>query len=164
VNTRLDKLDAGQYDAIILATAGLQRLGFADRITSELPAPAWLPAPAQGAIGVQCRSDDDHARSLLASLNDAESESLTEAERALSRRLGGSCQLPLAAHARFESNGEIVLDALVGSSDGRSLLLGQGRASADVPREAAEMAAQALLSQGADAIIRAELELASRRQ
>jgi len=162
VNTRVERLDDGQYDAIILAAAGLQRLGLAGRITSELPAPQWLPAPAQGVIGLQCRADDQRINTLIGQLDHAPTRQLVRAERRLSLRLGGSCQLPLAAYAQATSDGMITLYALVGSSDGRSILRCEAVASADAPEAAAEEAADALLAQGADAIIRAELEIANR--
>jgi hydroxymethylbilane synthase len=160
VNTRLEKLDRGEYDAIILATAGLDRLGESLRITSELRAPDWLPAPAQGVIGVQCRSGDEATGAMVARLNHPQTAKLTQAERSLSRRLGGSCQLPLAAFARLVRDEMIALDAMVGSSDGHTLLRSQSEETDD-PEAAAGSVAEQLLAKGADAIIRAELELAS---
>jgi len=160
VNTRLEKLERGEYEAIILATAGLNRLGESSRITSELPAPDWLPAPAQGVIGVQCRSGDEMTGALVAKLNHPQTAKLTQAERSLSRRLGGSCQLPLAAFARLAPGDTITLDAMVGSSNGQTLLRSRSEAVND-PDAAAKSVAEELLARGADGIIRAELELAS---
>lgn len=161
VNTRVEKLEAGNYDAIILATAGLQRLGLEKKITAELTSPDWLPAPAQGAIGVQCRTGDAPTAHWIAPLDHLATRQTTVAERALSARLGGSCQLPLAAYAEHAPGNTLDLHAMVGSSDGRTILRGRGSAGADSPETAAEQAATALLEQGANAIIRAELEKAS---
>lgn len=162
VNTRVEKLDAGAYDAIILATAGLERLGLGRRITAELCAPEWLPAPAQGVIGVQCRSGDDQIAELIAGLDVPTTAQTTLAERALSSRLGGSCQLPLAAYAELRPGESLELHAMVGSSDGRTVLRSVGRGPAQNPGKVAAQAAADLLEQGADAIIRAEIELADR--
>ena len=121
VNTRLAKLDAGDYDAIVLACAGLQRLGFDDRIRARLDAPAWLPAPAQGAITVECREDDAATQSMLSALDHVDTRTCVSAERALNRALDGSCQVPIAAFARLEG-GRLTLQGLVGSAaDGRSV-------------------------------------------
>lgn len=162
VNTRIEKLESGAYDAIILAAAGLERLGLDAHITAELPAPEWLPAPAQGVIGLQCRSDDERTMSLIGRLDHAPTARQTSAERALSLRLGGSCQLPLAAFARSTPDGKIRLEAFVGSSDGRSILRSEATTPEDQPEAAAAEAAEALLARGADAIIRAELEAVGR--
>jgi len=116
VNTRLARLDAGDYDAIVLACAGLQRLGFGDRIRARLDAPDWLPAPAQGAIAIECREDDAGTRALCAALDDAPTRTCVEAERAMNRALHGSCHVPVAALARLEGS-RLVLQGLVGSAD-----------------------------------------------
>jgi hydroxymethylbilane synthase len=118
VNTRLAKLDAGEYDAIILACAGLQRLGFDARIRARLVAPEWLPAAAQGAIAIECRDDDAATASLLRGLDHTATRTCVEAERAMNRRLHGSCQVPIAAYA-IERDGALHLSGLVGrASDG----------------------------------------------
>ena len=161
VNTRLDKLDAGNYSAIILAAAGLQRLEFDDRITATLEAPHWVPAPAQGAIGVQMRSDDETIQSLIQPLDHERTRQAVRAERSLSLRLGGSCQLPLAAFAHNDGSELLNLHALVGSSDGRRIVRAEAGFSMDDPESAAEEVAESLLSQGADDIIRAEIEIAN---
>lgn len=161
VNTRVEKLDAGAYEAIILAAAGLQRLGLAHRITAELLPPDWLPAPAQGVIGVQCREEDEDTTALLAALDDEMARRVTRSERALSERLGGSCQLPLAAFARIRG-AVIELHALVGSADGKTLVRAGGEGPAAEPEVAAAVAADALLAQGAESIIEAELIRAER--
>lgn len=161
VGTRVEKLEAGSYDAIILATAGLQRLGLEKKVTAELTPPDWLPAPAQGVIGVQCRTGDALTAHWIAALDHLATRQGTVAERTLSARLGGSCQLPLAAYAERKAGDVLELHAMVGSSDGRTILRGRGSAGAESPEAAAEQAAAALLELGADAIIRAELEKAN---
>ena len=121
VNTRLAKLDAGEYDAIILACAGLERLGLGERIRARLDAPAWLPAPAQGVIAIECRGDDARVMDLCRLLDHAPTRSCAGAERALNLALHGSCHVPVAAFARLEA-AELHLQALVGSaSDGRAV-------------------------------------------
>ena len=121
VNTRLAKLDAGDYDAIVLACAGLQRLGFGSRIRARLDAPAWLPAPAQGAIAVECRDDAPELCALFAALDHAPTRRCVEAERAMNRALHGSCHVPVAAFAQEEGAG-LRLRGLVGSAkDGRAV-------------------------------------------
>ncbi len=152
VNTRLAKLDAGGYDAIVLACAGLQRLGFDSRIRARLDAPDWLPAPAQGAIAIECRNDDPVVIALCAALDDPGTRNCVGAERAMNRALHGSCHVPVAAFARAEG-GSLWLQGLVGSAaDGRSV-----RAQATGTVEAAEAlgieVANALLAQGARALI-----------
>ncbi len=116
VNTRLARLDAGDYDAIVLACAGLQRLGFGERIRARLDAPGWLPAPAQGAIAIECREDDAETRALCAALDDAPTRTCVEAERAMNRALHGSCHVPVAALARLHGS-KLQLQGLVGSAD-----------------------------------------------
>ena len=157
VNTRLGKLDAGEYDAIVLACAGLQRLGFDARIRARLDAPHWLPAPAQGAIAIECRDDDAHTAALCAVLDHAATRTRCEAERAMNRALHGSCHVPVAAFARLDGNA-LHLEGLVGSaSDGR-LVRAQAQASAaDAERLGVEVA-QALLAQGAGALLAREGE------
>ncbi len=156
VNTRIARLDEGQYDAIVLACAGLERLGLDGRITEVLEAPAWLPAPTQGTIGIQRRVDDSGTAGLLAPLQDAPAALVTRAERAVARRLEGSCQVPLAVYARRlgpESDAELRIDALVGTPDGarvvRSSATGPGARADDLAAEVSD----SLLGQGAAAII-----------
>src|SRR5690606_30678619 len=133
VNTRLAKLDAGDYDAIVLACAGLQRLGFDARIRTRLDAPRWLPAPAQGAIAIETRDDDPRAAALCAALDDAAAPTGVAAERAMNRALDGSCHVPVAALATLQGD-TLHLQGLVGSArDGR-----QVRAQADGPANAPE--------------------------
>ncbi|WP_123769973.1 hydroxymethylbilane synthase [Vulcaniibacterium tengchongense] len=154
VNTRLAKLDAGDYDAIVLACAGLQRLGFEARIRCRLDAPDWLPAPAQGAIAIECRGDDAATRALCAALDDAGTRVCVEAERAMNRALHGSCHVPVAAYAQREG-ARLRLHGLVGSAaDGRSVrAFGEGDAA--TPARLGEQVARRLLEQGAAALIAA---------
>ncbi|TLX22669.1 hydroxymethylbilane synthase [Thermomonas fusca] len=152
VNTRLAKLDGGDYDAIVLACAGLQRLGFDARIRARLDAPGWLPAPAQGAIAIETRDDDPRIAALCAALDDAATRTCVAAERAMNRALDGSCHVPVAGLATLQ--GEcLLLQGLVGATaDGRCV-----RAQAEGPAQAPEAlgieVAQALLAQGARALI-----------
>ena len=114
VGTRLAKLDRGEFDALLMAAAGLKRLGLAQRIRAILPTREFLPAPGQGALGVEIRADDTAAAALVAPLEDAATRAIITAERAVSRRLGGSCEVPLAAYAELE-RGQLRLRALVGN-------------------------------------------------
>lgn len=154
VNTRLAKLDAGEYDAILLACAGLQRLGFDDRIRARLDAPEWLPAPAQGAIAIECRDDAPEFAALLAVLDHAPTRTCVEAERALNRRLDGSCHVPIAAFARLDGD-RLHLQGLVASvQDGRSLRrYGEGDPAS--PDALGERLADELLAAGARELIAA---------
>jgi hydroxymethylbilane synthase len=154
VNTRLRKLDAGEYDAIILASAGLLRLGLAERITQRIAVADSLPAGGQGAVGIELRSADIELQALLAPLHHAPTAARVTAERAMNRHLQGGCQVPIACYAEFvEGTDELLLRGLVGKPDG-SLLL---RARAVAPAAAAEQlgiqVAQDLLSQGAAGIL-----------
>lgn len=131
VGTRLSKLDAGEYDAIILATSGLQRIGLQERIRSELDIEISLPAVGQGALAIECRSDDEEVLKLLAPLNDEPARIRLMAERALNRHLEGGCQVPIAAFAVIEDNGNnapsLWLRGRVGSIDGATLLKAEQR-------------------------------------
>ena len=154
VNTRLAKLDAGEYDAIVLACAGLQRLGFDARIRSRMDAPQWLPAPAQGAIAIECREDDAATRALCATLDHAATRTCVEAERAMNRALHGSCHVPVAAFARLDGE-HLHLHGLVGSAmDGRAIRA-QAQGRGDAPECLGLEVAQALQQQGAGELIAA---------
>ena len=150
VNTRLAKLDAGEYDAIVLACAGLQRLGFESRIRARLDAPQWLPAPAQGAIAIECRDDDARIHALCAALDHAVTRNCVGAERAMNRALHGSCHVPVAAFAQLGEAG-IALQGLVGSARDGMLVRADsiGRDGEALGLEVAER----LLAQGARALI-----------
>jgi hydroxymethylbilane synthase len=152
VNTRLAKLDKGEYAAIILAAAGLKRLGFLDRMNCVLTSDQFLPAAAQGVLGIQCREEDTALRELLAPLNHAASFTRAIAERAVSRRLGANCQVPVAAFAEVKK-GQLFLRGLVANRDG-SIILRAERQGALVDAETLGMAVgDDLLSQGAEAIL-----------
>ncbi len=151
VNTRLAKLDRGDYDAILLACAGLQRLGFDARIRARLDAPEWLPAPAQGAITVECREDDAATHALFAALNHAPTRRCVEAERAMNRALHGSCQVPVAAFAQILDDDTLHLAGLVGSvADGRAVRSEAVGADVDA---LGQLVAQQLLDLGAGALM-----------
>jgi hydroxymethylbilane synthase len=124
VHTRLRKLDEGGYDAIILAAAGLKRLGLGTRIRALLEADESLPAPGQGALAIECRADRVDLLQVLAPLADRGTSLATGAERAFSRALGGSCQTPIAAYAQWDE-GRLWLRGLVASRDGREVLRGE---------------------------------------
>lgn len=150
VETRLAKLDRGEYDAIILAVAGLSRLGLAGRITSRLALDESLPAPGQGALGIECLESRGDVRALLSALNDEASASCVRAERAVSRALGGNCSLPLAAYAVMAGD-RIALRALVASGDGKRVL--RARAEGADPLALGEAVAADLRRQGADEVL-----------
>lgn len=152
VNTRLAKLDAGEYDAIILAAAGLMRLGFEQRIRYAMPPEESLPAGGQGAVGIECRSDDLELQALLAPLNDQDSALRVRAERALNRRLNGGCQVPIACYAE-RANGQLWLRGLVGDPDGKQLLRAEARGDEQDPEALGVAVAEQLLAQGAQAIL-----------
>ena len=152
VNTRLAKLDGGEFDAIILACAGLIRLGFEDRISAPIDPDLSLPAAGQGAVGIEFREADERVRELLSPLHHDSTAARVLAERAVVRRLDGGCDVPIAAFAEWE--GEMLwLRARVGATDGSNLLEAEAR-GAD-PEELGAGVADMLLSQGADALVRA---------
>lgn len=154
VNTRLAKLDAGEYDAIILAAAGLIRLGFEGRIRSSISAEDSLPAGGQGAVGIECRSADSDVHALLAPLHHGETALRVTAERALNKHLNGGCQVPIACYALLE-NDQLWLRGLVGQPDGGLLLRAEERAASSDAEALGVRVAEALLAQGADAILKA---------
>ena len=152
VNTRLAKLDQGEYDAIILAAAGLIRLEMAERIASYIAVDQSLPAGGQGAVGIECRSDDARIKQLLAPLAHDETSYRVIAERALNRRLEGGCQVPIACYAQLNA-GELSMNALVGSIDGKRILRAAGNDAADNAEQLGIRLAEELLAQGADEIL-----------
>lgn len=154
VNTRLAKLDAGDYDAIILAAAGLIRLGFEARIRSSLSVADSLPAGGQGAVGIECRSEDHEIHRLLAPLHHMPTSLRVSAERALNRRLNGGCQVPIACYAELEGE-QLWLRGLVGSPSGELLLRAEDRAPATEAEALGVRVAEALLEKGAGAILAA---------
>ena len=152
VNTRLRKLDEGEFDAIILASAGLIRLGFHERIKAPIEPESCLPAIGQGVLGIEIRSGDDAVRQLLKPLGHAETTTLVTAERALNKTLNGGCQVPIAGHAIFD-DGEIYLRGLVGEPDGSLILRAEIRGTADQAESLGIELAHALIGQGADRIL-----------
>lgn len=154
VNTRLSKLDAGEFDAIVLASAGLIRLGAGKRITEALAIEVSLPAIGQGAIGIECRIDDPRINMLLRPLNDETTSVPVNAERAMNQRLQGGCQVPIAGHAQLKE-GLIILQGLVGSPDGRTIIRGNISGTADQAETLGIKLAEYLLEQGAGPILKA---------
>ena len=154
VNTRLAKLDAGDYDAIILAAAGLIRLGFAERIRTSISAEDSLPAGGQGAVGIECRSVDSQIHALLAPLHHHDTALRVTAERALNKHLNGGCQVPIACYAVLEGE-QLWLRGLVGQPDGSHLLHAEQRANSADAEQLGVQVAEALLAQGAAAILQA---------
>jgi len=152
VNTRIRKLQDGEYEAIILARAGLDRLGLAHLANDTLRAPEWLPAVTQGTICLQYRAGDTELKRMLQPLNHEPTALCAQAERMVSFRLEGSCQMPLAVYARLEAK-ELLIDALVGTVDGNTVLRSSRRGDAGHALNIAQALAEDLLSQGADRII-----------
>ena len=148
VGTRLAKLDADDYDAILLACAGLQRLGLAARIRERLLAPDWVPAVAQGAITVECRDDDEATHALLAVLEHAPTRICVEAERAMNRELHGSCQVPIAGYATL-AGGRLALQGLVGDASSGRLVRAQASGDAGDPHGLGFEVARQLMRLGA---------------
>jgi hydroxymethylbilane synthase len=154
VNTRLAKLDAGDYDAIILASAGLKRLGMAARITESLDTTVSLPAVGQGAIGIECRTDDTEINAMLAVLHDVGTGLCVTAERAMNARLQGGCQVPIAGYA-IQQNGQLIMRGLVGQPDGSVLYRSERTAGLEQAEMLGRLIAEDLLSQGADNVLQA---------
>ena len=152
VNTRLAKLDAGDYDAIVLACAGLTRLGFDARIRARLDAPHWLPAPAQGAIAIECRHGDAATQALCGVLDDAATGTCIRAERAMNLALHGSCHVPVAALATLQGE-RLLLQGLVGSAHDGQCVRARAEAAMTIPEALGIAVADALLAQGARALI-----------
>jgi hydroxymethylbilane synthase len=152
VDTRLRKVESGEYDAILLAKAGLDRLGSAHRITEVFAPEVFLPAVGQGAIGVECRATDSDTAAALEKLDDAETRSAVIAERALLGALQGGCQVPLGAWARVDRN-ELILDACVCSVDGEQYIKQHAAAAPENARALGERMAQLLIDAGAQSIL-----------
>ena len=154
VNTRLRKLDEGEYDAIILASAGLIRLGFAERIASKLAVEDSLPAGGQGAVGIELRREDERVLELLQALHHEPTAQRVTAERAMNQRLQGGCQVPIACYAEHLAGGErLRLRGLVGKPDGSLLLRAEGEAPVADAGKLGIQVAEALLAQGAAGIL-----------
>jgi hydroxymethylbilane synthase len=153
VGTRLRKLDEDQFEGILLACAGLDRLGLSGRIRERLPVERFVPAIGQGVIGIECRSDDARTHATVAVLHDPVSAARLGAERALNAQLGGSCQVPVAGHARMIDGDRLHLLALVGSPDGTKQIRGEIEGAVADAAELGAALAQRLLSQGARGIL-----------
>ena len=171
LDTRLRKLDEGQFDAIILAAAGVKRLGLQNRITEILPFEVSLPAIGQGAIGIECRADDEIINKIVGALNHKETSIAVRAERAFLRKLEGGCQVPIAAYARIEHRAEgkeqraqndsslvtrhslLIMDGLVGSVDGKRLVRGHIEGKPEDYKSLGLRLAEDLLSRGAKEIL-----------
>ena len=152
VNTRLAKLDDGHYEAIVLACAGLERLGLGARIRSRLDAPQWLSAVGQGAIAIECRAGDERSSELIAALEAPSTRRCTDAERAMSLALHGSCNVPIAGYAMETEHG-ITLWGLVGDAATGRLIRTQASGAADAPAALGRKVASVLREQGADAML-----------
>ncbi len=153
VNTRLAKLDAGEYDAIILASAGLKRLGMGERITARLSPEESLPAMGQGAIGIECRVDDAEIHTYLKVLHDEETSIRVSAERAMNARLNGGCQVPIAGFAEVQGD-RLYMRGLVGNPDGSILYRAEADGTLGLAEQLGQQIADDLLAQGADQILR----------
>jgi len=152
VNTRLAKLDAGDYDAIILAAAGLMRLGMEERITERLSPEISLPAIGQGAVGIECRSDDARINNLIQPLNDRETALRVAAERAMNAGLNGGCQVPIAGFAEL-SHDALLLRGLVGEPDGSNIIRAEIAGPVENAQEMGQVLAEDLLARGAGKIL-----------
>lgn len=152
VNTRLAKLDAGDFDAIILASAGLKRLGMAQRITQRLTPELSLPAIGQGAIGIECRSNDETINALLTKLHDQETSICISAERAMNARLQGGCQVPIAGYAYLDAD-RLAIKGLVGKPDGSRIYTAELTGPKEQAQQLGTTVAEHLLDQGADQIL-----------
>jgi hydroxymethylbilane synthase len=155
VGTRLRKLDEGEYDAIILASAGLIRLGMPERIRQYIPTAQSLPAGGQGAVGIECRLDDEATRALLDCLHHEPTAICVTAERAMNIRLQGGCQVPIAALAELTADNTLEMRGLVGSVDGSMILRSEISGGAHLAEELGTTLAEDLLRQGASAILEA---------
>jgi hydroxymethylbilane synthase len=152
LDTRLRKLDEGQFDAIILAAAGMKRLGLQDRITEILPLDISLPAIGQGAVGIECRINDEWVNNLVSALNHPETFVCVKAERAFLKKLEGGCQVPIAAHARLK-DGRIVIQGLVGSISGEKIIKGYSEGEPGHAENLGIALAEEILSKGAKEIL-----------
>jgi hydroxymethylbilane synthase len=153
VDTRLRKLKEGQFDAIILAAAGVKRLGLAENVSEYIDVEISLPAIGQGALGIECRVDDRELNDLIAFFNHADSRTCVTGERALLRRLEGGCQVPIACYGQMK-DGKLHLTGLVGSVDGKRIVKDVIEGAPEAAEKLGVTLAEKLLSQGADVILR----------
>ncbi|MCL9685798.1 hydroxymethylbilane synthase [Legionella maioricensis] len=149
INTRLAKLEAGEYDAIILATAGLERMGLEHIITERLSAEVMLPTCGQGALCIECRTDDQEIQQLIAGLNDPLSSLCVQAERSVNAQLGGNCHVPLAVFCTFTSPDQLFLRAKILSLDGTQLIEDSQKGGHDQAQTLAKRCTESLLAKGA---------------
>jgi len=154
VNTRLKKLDNGEYDAIILAAAGLIRLEMPERIKEFIAPEVMLPANGQGAVGIECRTNDETLKALLAPLGCETTRIRVLAERAMNRALEGGCQVPIGSYAVIQESGEVFLRGLVGATDGSKILTSEITGNSENAEQLGNTLAQQLLEKGADKILR----------
>jgi hydroxymethylbilane synthase len=152
VDTRVRRLDAGYVDAIVLACAGLIRLGLESRITARLDPTISLPAVAQGVIGIECRGADSRTLGLVTVLESPDTRIVMDAERAFAHRLGGSCQSPIAAHARLEGQ-RLRLDGLVAEPDGSRVMRDTMSGSIEDPAALGRLLAERILAAGAGTLL-----------
>ena len=152
LNTRLKKLDAGEYDALVLAVAGLQRLGMGDRVSQAIPSEVSLHAVGQGALGIECREGDTRILDLLKAIEDEETRDRTLAERAFLRELEGGCQVPIGVNSQIEGN-QLTLMGMVASLDGQQLLKDTVTSDRALPEKIGYDLAQLLREKGAGAIL-----------
>lgn len=153
VDTRLRKLDEGDYDALVLAAAGLRRLGLGHRISAPIPLDVCVPAPGQGTIAIEIRADDRRTRAAVERLTDEDTATALEAERTLVAALGGGCQLPLGAYAELTPDGQLRLIAVVISPDGTRVLRREAVGETTVPYTLGDRVARMLIDGGAAAIL-----------
>ncbi|MER2492505.1 hydroxymethylbilane synthase [Catenovulum sediminis] len=152
VQTRLRKLDEGQYDAIVLASAGLIRLKLEDRIRYRIPTEVMLPAVGQGAVGIECRAGDQATHNILSVLKDQDTTIRLTAERAFNTKLNGGCQVPIAGFAEFKGN-ELFFRGLVASVDGKKVFYTEKSGMIEEAQQIGEAAAQELLAAGAKTVL-----------
>lgn len=152
VDTRLRKLARGDFDAVVLAAAGLVRLGLEGHATEFLPTDVILPAVGQGALAIECREDDDAVRDLVSLVDDKQTRRAIDAERSFARRLGASCRLPTAAYAKIES-ANLTIDGMVADPSGHTVIRDRMVSNYADPERTGEELAEALLSQGAASLL-----------
>jgi len=155
VDTRVQKLDRGEYDAILLAVAGMKRLGLENRLSQILPANKMLPAVGQGALSIECRKLDEATKSLIKPLHHLPTAQCVFAERSMNALLGGGCQLPVAGLATIQSDGQLTLNGLVGSKDGKIILKASASGEKEQGIAIGKKVAEQLLVDGAKEIIKA---------
>jgi hydroxymethylbilane synthase len=158
LDTRLRKLDSGEHAALVLAAAGLRRLGFASRISLTLPVSACVPAPGQGIVAIEIREDDTDVREIIAGISDADAAVALDAERALVEALGGGCQTPIGALATPAADGTIEVVGVVATPDGKRVIRATARGLRGKATALGAIVGRDLIQQGADAIL-AEVRL-----